>query len=83
MIFYITGCVVSCLPRVMDFEHFMLSFLARRSNQVPSLWPPVAREENVFDFWRVLISIVDILLLVLLFLLLQLLLLLNCLLQLL
>ena len=51
------------LPRVIDLEHFIESFLARRSNQVPSRCPPVAKLENVFDFCRVLISIVDILLL--------------------
>ena len=51
------------LPRVIDLEHFIESFLARRSNQVPSRCPPVARLEKVFDFCRVLISIVDILLL--------------------
>ena len=49
------------LPRVIDLEHFIESFLARRSNQVPSRCPPVARLEKVFDFCRVLISIVDIL----------------------
>ena len=42
----------------MDLEHFMESFLARLSNQVPSLCPPVARLANVFDFCRVLISMV-------------------------
>ena len=46
------------LPRVMDLEHFMDSFLARLSNQVPSLCPPEARLANVFDFCKVFISIV-------------------------
>ena len=41
----------------MDLEHFIDSFLARRSNQVPSRCPPVARLANVLDFWRVFISI--------------------------
>ena len=47
------------LPSVIDLEHFIESFLALRSNHVPSLWPPVARLENVFDFCSVLISMVD------------------------
>ena len=38
------------LPRVIDLEHFIESFLARRSNQVPSRCPPVAKLEKVFDF---------------------------------
>ena len=36
----------------MDFEHFMESFLALLSNQVPSLCPPVARLEKVLDFCK-------------------------------
>ena len=47
------------LPSVIDLEHFIESFLARLSNHVPSLWPPVAKLENVLDFCSVLISIVD------------------------
>jgi hypothetical protein len=31
-------------------------FLARRSNQVPSLWPPEASEVKVLDFCRLLMS---------------------------
>ena len=46
------------LPRVMDLEHFMDSFLARLSNQVPSLCPPDARLANVLDFCKVFISMV-------------------------
>ena len=49
-------CLTLNSPSVMDLEHFIDSFLALLSNQVPSLWPPVARLANVFDFWRVLIS---------------------------
>jgi hypothetical protein len=40
----------------MDLLHFIEIFLARRSNQVPSRWPPVASELNVFDFCKLLIS---------------------------
>jgi hypothetical protein len=40
----------------MDLLHFMEIFLARRSNQVPSLWPPVASELKVLDFCRLLMS---------------------------
>ena len=42
---------------MIDLEHFMDSFLALRSNQVPSRCPPLARLENVLDFCNVLISI--------------------------
>ena len=44
------------LPRVMDLEHFMESFLALLSNQDPIFWPPVDRDENVLDFCKTLIS---------------------------
>ena len=44
------------IPNVMDLEHFIEIFLARRSNQVPSLCPPLARLEKVFDFCIVFIS---------------------------
>jgi hypothetical protein len=40
----------------MDLLHFIEIFLARRSNQVPSFWPPEARELKVLDFCRLLIS---------------------------
>ena len=50
-------CKITSLPSVIDLEHFIESFRARLSNQVPSLWPPVARLAKVFDFWRVFISI--------------------------
>ncbi len=49
------------LPNVIDLEQRMDIFLARRSNQVPSFWPPDARLEKVLDFCIVLISIVVIL----------------------
>ena len=42
----------------MDLEHFMLIFLARRSNHDPIFWPPDDKEEKVFDFCSTLISIV-------------------------
>lgn len=43
---------------VIDFEHFMDIFLALRSNQEPIFSPPDESDEvNVFDFWRLLISI--------------------------
>jgi hypothetical protein len=51
----IMGCSLG-LPNVMDLLHFMEIFLARRSNQVPSLWPPVASELKVLDFCRLLMS---------------------------
>ena len=53
----VAKCYITSLPSVMDLEHFIDSFLARLSNQVPSLWPPVARLAKVFDFCRVFISI--------------------------
>ena len=43
---------------LMDLEHFMLIFLARRSNHDPIFWPPDDKEEKVFDFCSTLISIV-------------------------
>ncbi len=54
------------LPRVMDLEHFMESFLALRSNQEPRFelgffFVDVTtpdRLENVFDFWSILMSMV-------------------------
>ena len=59
------------LPRVMDLEHFMESFLARRSNQDPMLdeedflllllllllLVPEDKLENVLDLCNILISI--------------------------
>ena len=41
----------------MDLEHFMLIFLARRSNHDPIFCPPEDKEEKVFDFCSTLISI--------------------------
>ena len=54
----VAKCYITSLPSVMDLEHFIDSFLARLSNQVPNLCPPVARLANVLDFCRVFISIV-------------------------
>ena len=54
--YYITALCANNSPSVIDLEHFIESFLALLSNQVPSLWPPVARLAKVFDFCRVLIS---------------------------
>ena len=54
--YYITALCANNSPRVIDLEHFIESFLALLSNQVPSLWPPVARLAKVLDFCRVLIS---------------------------
>ena len=49
---------VDCLPStLMDLEHFMLIFLARRSNHDPIFCPPEDKEEKVFDFCSTLISI--------------------------
>ena len=38
------------LPSVIDFEHFIDNFLALLSNHDPSFWPPVDKDEKVFDF---------------------------------
>ena len=54
----VAKCYITSLPSVMDLEHFIDSFRARLSNQVPSLCPPVARLAKVLDFCRVFISIV-------------------------
>ena len=45
---------------LMDFEHFMLNFLARLSNHEPIFDPPVDRVLKVFDFCSTLISIFDV-----------------------
>lgn len=46
------------LPK--DLEHFMVSFLALRSNQELILWLLVDNEENVLDFCSILMSIEEL-----------------------
>ena len=47
-------------PNVIDLEHFIDSFRARRSNQEPNFWLPVDNELNVFDFCKTLMSILTL-----------------------
>ena len=46
------------LPKtLMDLEHFILIFRARRSNHDPIFCPPELKDEKVLDFCNTLISI--------------------------
>ena len=58
-VFYLARVENGVLPNVIDFEHFIDIFRALLSNHEPILSPPDESEEaKVFDFCRLLISII-------------------------